>query len=110
VARLPVALSAGQTGPGGNILVAGGHGPPDKSITGRSGPWIKFSAREAEKYRNPTEILILFAIWKIIQFKLLIGSSAGNYIISEKTQNLNFNFFYDNKTGFLPEVEVRPAG
>jgi hypothetical protein len=75
----PVARSPAR-GPGGNILVAGGHGPPDKSITGRSRPWIKFSAREAEKYINPTQILIIFAIRKIIQFKSLIGRSAGNYI------------------------------
>jgi hypothetical protein len=68
---LPVALPAGWAGPGGNILVAGGHGPPDKSLTGRSRPWI-FSARETEKYINPTKILIIFAIWKIIQFELLI--------------------------------------
>jgi hypothetical protein len=28
----------------------------------------------------PTEIPIIFAISKIIQFKLLMGGSAGNYI------------------------------
>jgi hypothetical protein len=65
-------------GPGGNILVAGGNGPPDKNLTGCCRPWIKFSACEAKKYKNPTEILIFLVIWKIIQFKLLIGSSAGN--------------------------------
>jgi hypothetical protein len=65
---------------GGNILVAGGHGPPDKSLTDRSRPYIKFSAGEAEKCINSTKILIIFAIWKIIQFSLLIGRSAGNYI------------------------------
>jgi hypothetical protein len=69
---LPVALPAGQAGPGGNNLVAGGHGPPDKNLKGLSRPWIQFSACEAEKYINPTKILIIFAIWKIIQFKLLI--------------------------------------
>jgi hypothetical protein len=38
-----------------------GHGPPVDKI----------SAREAEKYilLNTTKILIIFAIWKIIQFK-----------------------------------------
>ncbi len=72
----PVARSPGR-GPGGNILVAGGHGPPDKSLTGRSRPWIKCSAREVEKYINPTKILIIFAIWKIIQFKLSIDRKVS---------------------------------
>jgi hypothetical protein len=75
----PVDRSAAR-GPGRNILAAGEYGPPDKSLTGRDGPWIRFSAHEAQKYKNPTEILIIFAVWKIIQFKLLIGSSGGNYI------------------------------
>ncbi len=73
-------MSSPRAVTGGNILVAGVHEPPDKSTTGRSRPWIKFSAREAEKYINPTQILIIFAIWKVILFKLLIGRSAGNYI------------------------------
>ncbi len=105
---MPVALPAGRAGPGGNILVAGGHGPPDKSLSGRSRPWIKFSAREPEKYINFTKILIIFAIWKIIQFELLIGRSAGNYIkwkipksVNFFNENLNFNFFYDKKVGFF---------
>jgi hypothetical protein len=107
---LPVALTAGRAGPGGNILVAGGHGPPDKSLTGRSRPWIKVSAREAEKYIKLTKILITFAIWKIIQFELLIGRSAGNCIklkipesVNLFNENLNFNFFYDKKPGFFPK-------
>jgi hypothetical protein len=104
VAHLPVALSAGRAGPGGNFLVAGGHGQPDKSLTGRSRPWIKFSAHEAEKYINPTKVLIIFAIWNIIQFKLLIGRSAGNYIkwktpksVNFFNENLNFNFLFTRK-------------
>jgi hypothetical protein len=79
-ARLPVALSAGRAGPGTNILVVGGHGLPVKALTGYGRPWIHFSAREVNKLKKPTVILIIFAIRKIIQFKLLIESSAGNYI------------------------------
>jgi hypothetical protein len=59
VARSPAHVRAG---PGGNILFTGGHGPPDKSLTGRSRPWIRFSARKTEKYINPTKTLIIFAI------------------------------------------------
>jgi hypothetical protein len=36
------------------------HGSPDKSLTGCSRPSIKFSARETEKYINPTKILHSF--------------------------------------------------
>jgi hypothetical protein len=111
----PVARSPDR-GPGGNIIVAGGHGPPDKSLTGRSRPWIKFLAREAEKYINLTKILIIFAIWKIIQFELLIGRSAGNYIkwktpksVNFYNENLNFNFFYDKKTRFFLKLGPRAA-
>jgi hypothetical protein len=107
-------VSSPRAGPGGNILVAGGHGPPDKILTGRSRPWIKFSAFEAEKYINPTKILIIFAIWKIIQFELLIERSAGNYIKWKKpisvnffNENLNFNFFYDKKDGFFLKLGPR---
>jgi hypothetical protein len=57
-------VSSPRAGPGGNILVAGGHGPPDKSLTGSSRPWINIFAREAEKYINLTKILIIFGIWK----------------------------------------------
>jgi hypothetical protein len=111
---LPVALSAGRAGPGANILFAGRHGPPDKSLTGRSRPWIKFSAREAEIYINLTKIFTIFAIWKIIQFELLIGKSAGNYIkwkirksVNFFNENLNFNFFYDKKAGFFLKLGPR---
>ncbi len=110
---MPVALSAGRAGPGGNILVAGGHGPPEKSRTGRSRPWIQISARETEKYINPTKILIIFAIWKIIQFELLIGRSAGScfkWKIPKSVNffnNLNFNFFYDKKAGFFLKLGPR---
>jgi hypothetical protein len=45
--------------------------------TGRNRPWIKISAREAEKYINPTKILIIFPIWKKIQFELLIDRKVS---------------------------------
>jgi hypothetical protein len=60
---LPVALPApraARNGPGANILAAGGHGPPEKNLTGYGRPWIKILAREAKKYKNYTKILIFF--------------------------------------------------
>jgi hypothetical protein len=109
---LPVALAASRA----EIFTR-----PDKSHMGRSRPWIKFSARETEKHKNPNKILIIFDIWKIIQFKLLIGSSAENYIKGENpklvnfvNENLNSNFLYDNITGgFLrlgPTLELAVTG
>ncbi len=71
---------------GGPVARSPDRGPGQAEIfwlragTGRNRSWIKFSARDAEQYKNPSKILIIFAIWKIIQLKLLIGSSGGNYI------------------------------
>jgi hypothetical protein len=46
----------GWSGPGGNYLAAGGHGPPDKSLMGRGRPWIKFSAKN-------TKIILKFSFF-----------------------------------------------
>ncbi len=43
-------------------------------------PWIKFSAREAKKIQKSYGKPHYFCLQKIIELKLLIGSSAGNYI------------------------------